>query len=135
MQNFLHSITTVNINQFNMEVQILNIRRLTPFPQTIRVGDNVVKLTFRAKSEQNSWAAQILFVVDTENPEVSVLVNGEPSKTLIFKIDVTEELKSYEIDVVLRVTNSPLRPTPFGIVVWRKNPYGVSYSPSTMTYM
>ena len=70
-----------------------------------------------------------------KNQDVHVLVDGEPGKLLLFEIDVTEEWKWYEKNVVLRISRKPNHPVPFGIMILRKNPNGVSSSNSIMTYM
>jgi len=112
----------------------ISIRRLTPNPITIKASekDSEITISFSAKAEKGKWKAKITFSIDTENPNIFVLNADKAEKFLIFDIEVSEQRKRFEKKVKIRVTKQPNRPVPFGIMVWRKNPNGFSYSSYTM---
>ena len=49
-------------------MKTIRIRRLTPEPETIQLGDrdHEVELKFKARSKKDNWKATISFFVDTE---------------------------------------------------------------------
>jgi len=114
--------------------KIIRIRRLTPSPEIISKGDHKVVLKFRAKSLEGDWTAKISVIIDTENPDVFILTDGTPSKHFLFALELTEKWQNVEQEVSLRVKKKPTTPTPFGIMVSRKNPDQISYSEYIMVY-